>query len=277
MRLQEVVFCSQIDAVMMSSRPRWAMISVTGIIFSDVFFLGRWDHLLRVKFDDIDEPEEPYTHFTPAQAKEIVRFVRECEQQGIEGIVVHCMAGISRSAAIAKWIALAYSLSFPADYSKYNRLVYRLLREASYMPITESLRKVEFCSQPLAMIRAPVTAWAVISVTGCVSGEARLMRGWSRVLRVTFDDVEENEEPYLAFDLSMAQEIVRFVHQCERDGIEGILVHCFAGVSRSAAVAKWIAKAYGLLFPKKYSQYNKLVYRLLLEADTPPAKGNDND
>jgi len=48
--------------------------------------------------------------------------------------------------------------------------------------------------------------------------------------------------------------------------VEGVLVHCHAGISRSAAVAKWIAEKYELPYPERYMLYNKHVYRTLREA-----------
>ncbi len=52
-----------------------------------------------------------------------------------------------------------------------------------------------------------------------------------------------------------AHAIVNFVHQVA----EGIVVHCRAGISRSAAVSKWIAETYQLPFDHDYQHYNKLV------------------
>lgn len=48
----------------------------------------------------------------------------------IDVLLVHCAAGISRSAAVAKWIARRYSLSFDGQYKNYNHYVLRLLDEA---------------------------------------------------------------------------------------------------------------------------------------------------
>ncbi|MBC8427271.1 MAG: dual specificity protein phosphatase family protein [Proteobacteria bacterium] len=49
--------------------------------------------------------------------------------------------------------------------------------------------------------------------------------------------------------------------------IDKILVHCFAGASRSAGVAKYIAEKYDLKFNYEYNDYNELVYNILLEND----------
>ena len=36
--------------------------------------------------------------------------------------------------------------------------------------------------------------------------------------------------------------IMDFVHRADGQGCEGVLIHCKAGISRSAAIAKWIAE-----------------------------------
>jgi len=56
--------------------------------------------VLQLRFDDIDEPTEPYTMFTDEQADQILDFVFT-EHKGITWILVHCEAGYSRSPAVA--------------------------------------------------------------------------------------------------------------------------------------------------------------------------------
>lgn len=59
--------------------------------------------VLRLRFDDVDDPEralEGCQPFGDQHARQIVRFVLS-HRHGIGGIVVHCHAGISRSSAVA--------------------------------------------------------------------------------------------------------------------------------------------------------------------------------
>jgi protein-tyrosine phosphatase len=63
-----------------------------------------------------------------------------------------------------------------------------------------------------------------------------------------------------------ALDIVDFVHTIAPH-VEGIMVHCKGGVSRSAAVAKWIANTFKLPFNHDYTAYNKYVYHQLNEAN----------
>ncbi len=110
--------------------------------------------------------------------------------------------------------------------------------------------------------------WAVISITQ--PGETvALKEGWHSVLRLHFHDIDVPEEPYVLFNDQHANEIINFLEDVAETGeIEGALVHCQAGISRSAAVAKWIAERYGLGFPEKCMLYNKHVYRTLREVRT---------
>ena len=124
------------------------------------------------------------------------------------------------------------------------------------------LKNVVFTGRDQAEASAAWPHWSVISISGL--RPANLKEGWHSVLRLEFDDIDTEEEPYILFNEAHANRIIEFVTEV-RDGheIEGILVHCQAGISRSAAVAKWIAERYQLPFPNKYSLYNKHVYRVL--------------
>jgi hypothetical protein len=106
--------------------------------------------------------------------------------------------------------------------------------------------------------------WAVISISGL--DPARLKEGWRSILRLEFDDIDPDpkalfaEDPYILFSNEHARQIIKFAHQCNDEGVEGIVVHCHAGISRSAAVAKWISERFDLDFPSGYMLYNCHVY-----------------
>ena len=93
-----------------------------------------------------------------------------------------------------------------------------------------------------------------------------------RVLRLEFDDIVGYVGPeYHNFDMWHAKQLLEFVDSC---GEEDILVHCHAGVSRSAAVAKFLNEHKGYLldlsFPscKDTAAYNHDVYRMLFIKNT---------
>jgi protein-tyrosine phosphatase len=94
------------------------------------------------------------------------------------------------------------------------------------------------------------------------------MPGWHAVHRLEFHDIEVEmpDEPFDLMSEQQAQDLVKFVHSIVSD-VEGIIVHCRAGISRSATVAKWIAEVYGIKFNYAYDRYNMHVYKLLVEAN----------
>jgi predicted protein tyrosine phosphatase len=124
------------------------------------------------------------------------------------------------------------------------------------------LKNVIFTGRDQAEASTGWPHWSVISISGL--NPAVLKDGWHSVLRLEFDDIDVGEEPHILFNESHAERVIDFVTAVqESHEVEGILVHCQAGVSRSAAVAKWIAERYGMPFPAKYMLYNKHVYRVL--------------
>ena len=98
-----------------------------------------WEGILRLKFHDMDhQPRAPqsksdiifipqnYILFNEDNAKEIMNFLAKHEGK-VDTVVAHCEAGISRSAAVAKYVAYAYGLPFPENYMLYNKLVFSTL------------------------------------------------------------------------------------------------------------------------------------------------------
>jgi len=92
--------------------------------------------LLRLEFHDIPDPipNEGYVHFTYFMAINILTWLKE--QHG-KDIVVHCQGGISRSAAVAKFMVgtLGYEKKefdrCTSNDEGYNSLVYHQLRIAN--------------------------------------------------------------------------------------------------------------------------------------------------
>lgn len=88
-------------------------------------------------------------------------------------------------------------------------------------------------------------------------------------LSVNFHDVEEDQEPWIAFNDDHAKAVLEFIariHAQEKGW--RCVVHCKAGISRSAAVALYVAEATGCQFPRRQeaSEANLLVLRVLAEA-----------
>ena len=104
----------------------------------------------------------------------------------------------------------------------------------------------------LAARRTMAVEYAVISIRDshdsipdAVLAESPLRRA---ILRLRFDDIgdidDADEAPpgYLLFGESHARQIVRFV-DAHLHAIQGLIVHCEAGISRSAAVAAVLSRA----------------------------------
>ena len=130
--------------------------------------------------------------------------------------------------------------------------------------------KVIFVGRSTAETTPGWQDWAVVSITEPgFPGEAKLMPGWNSVCRVHFHDVDPAipcGEPHTLMNEQDAMKITQFVREVA-PGVDGILVHCKAGVSRSAAVAKWIARQFDVPFNHTYDRYNKYVYNMLIKAD----------
>lgn len=86
---------------------------------------------------------------------------------------------------------------------------------------------------------------ALISITDPWEGEARLRPYSTRrhLLRLTFDDVREREEASdTVFDEALARTVADFVVALPSE--LRLVVHCFAGVSRSAGMVAGIAESF---------------------------------
>lgn len=86
------------------------------------------------------------------------------------------------------------------------------------------------------------------------------------LLKLQFDDVDQNKDGYYAMTEQDAQKIATFVKQCSSH-FDILVVHCLAGRSRSAGVAAAIAKwKFGddSEFFRNYTP-NMHCYRLVLE------------
>jgi len=98
----------------------------------DVELDGYWHVVLRQRFHDIDPSNcssaflQQYIPFTLEQAEEVIEFLLKVEEEADE-VWAHCEAGISRSAAAAKYVAYAYNSWFPETYTLYNKHVYTML------------------------------------------------------------------------------------------------------------------------------------------------------
>ena len=122
-------------------------------------------------------------------------------------------------------------------------------------------------------------SYIVISITDPLSPNVVFLKSKTRkgILRLQFhdwtkSDKEKHEKELLAkgyifFDMKIAKQIVEFVEKW-KSKVEVIMIHCEAGISRSAAVgaalARWFYQS-DVDFFKRYHP-NDLVYQNVLYA-----------
>jgi hypothetical protein len=85
------------------------------------------------------------------------------------------------------------------------------------------------------------------------------------VLTLKFDDIVRPVEGTQLFSDDMAEQIIRFIRN--NQGVETLLIHCYAGQSRSGAVgafAVWLLGGDNSSYFKKYNP-NKYVYDKLMQ------------
>jgi predicted protein tyrosine phosphatase len=92
---------------------------------------------------------------------------------------------------------------------------------------------------------------------------------WVELLMIEFNDIDPSHcsdgwiQQWTLFDDAMADKIIDILERT-KDKASVYAVHCEAGVSRSAGVAKFISQYFNLSFPETYSLYNKHVFSVLL-------------
>lgn len=121
---------------------------------------------------------------------------------------------------------------------------------------------------------------AFISLYGTEQGEFKPSVNlplWYSGIFVQFDDVDRYYPPQnisgyekqslTPISRNQAKEIVDYIqHLQELPTSLKLIIHCYAGVSRSAAVGKFINDYYKMKLPQyeRLSLYNKFVYRKLM-------------
>lgn len=129
------------------------------------------------------------------------------------------------------------------------------------------IKRVNFINRGSMQNMQPLETWAAISISEEV--ETKLHHGWYAIHRAYFHDVDpannKTNEPHILMNAAHADEIVAFVESVAPH-IDVLMVNCQGGISRSAAVAKWVAERFDLPFDHNYAAYNRHVYMLMHEA-----------
>ncbi len=85
---------------------------IISVLMEPVAIAG--DHHLHVKFDDVNRINKIHAHPTPEHLRQILEFTANLTDQ--DRVLVHCVAGISRSTAIAIGILIQHGMSFQDAY-----------------------------------------------------------------------------------------------------------------------------------------------------------------
>lgn len=129
--MKSIIFISQADAEKYQPSAEEVLISVITPIFTPPVFQTGWKDILQLCFNDVTSNDlfKDAVLFSEEDANNVVAFANkhaDCE------ILVHCLAGISRSSAIALAIAKAQGRQCPPyDYDRFsNARVLRMTEEA---------------------------------------------------------------------------------------------------------------------------------------------------
>lgn len=119
----------------------------------------------------------------------------------------------------------------------------------------------------------------VLSITDLKAEPAELREGHRDVLRLAFDDVLEATQwdgiDRLPITPEQAGRIVEWLERWHADPMQlRLITHCEAGISRSAAVARFAAEKYGLALPHEadYPYCNATVLHRLRAALWRPTR-----
>lgn len=123
-----------------------------------------------------------------------------------------------------------------------------------------------FCEPGVTEYAEKSDTYAVISIQDTYGGgfgfELKKNKYCKDVLTLYFDDIEEPEHGLRLISFPQAIAIVKFIKTHAED-VDTLLIHCFAGVSRSRAVGVFAREILELPPVADETDYNEYVYTLL--------------
>lgn len=131
---------------------------------------------------------------------------------------------------------------------------------------------IKFVPRDKAAEYTPEPNSLLISIYSLAEDQMIPQPGWKDVLFLRFHDTDGQHSGLEVFSEDQAHKIIEFV--TSNDTPVELVVHCQAGVSRSAAVAIFLSEVHGVPCYKEdrevnwktWPHYNKLVYRTLNNA-----------
>lgn len=132
---ERALFLSRVEAEAFPGHPGAVLVSITDPETPAPALGPYWRDVLRLQFYDADDDvaeaveREGLVVCHEPDARRIVSFLERWhgEPEGPPELVAHCEAGVSRSAAVARFAAERYGLAFRWDHPWYNGRVLRLL------------------------------------------------------------------------------------------------------------------------------------------------------
>lgn len=122
-----------------------------------------------------------------------------------------------------------------------------------------------FCEPGVTEYAEKTDTYAAISIQDTYSGgfgfELKKNKYCKDVLTLFFDDIEEPEHGLRLISFPQAIAIVKFI-KAHAEDVDTLLIHCFAGVSRSRAVGAFAREILDIP-PTEDTDYNEYVYALL--------------
>lgn len=134
--MQRVMFVPKARAESLAGNADWVVVSITNPDDEPAKLQPGWSDVLRLAFVDADQHSESGELFSDEMAAQTLTFAQKAVADG-KSILVHCLFGVSRSAAVAIALSEYHQLSaFMGDiplnprYTLYNKHVYRTLHRA---------------------------------------------------------------------------------------------------------------------------------------------------
>lgn len=145
MNISEVTFMNRKSAGKIIFPPQnSAIISISTPSDKPAWLSSEWKFVHRACFNDSESWENQRFYPSPSEedAQKIFDFIRiVVEVQKVDNLVVHCDAGISRSGAVATFVAEKYGVKMLPPYAPHaNRTLLKLLQEQDFI-YKEDLKK----------------------------------------------------------------------------------------------------------------------------------------
>lgn len=127
---QKIEFMSKMAAQCLEANNRTIVISIANS-GQEPAQLANFKDILYLNFDHIEHLMTNHIRFSNTHAQEILDFV-EKHQENTESIVIHCLMGESRSAAVALFLSKHLGVELNQDTSKHNKWVVKVLEKVVY-------------------------------------------------------------------------------------------------------------------------------------------------